>query len=166
VIAAARRTARRVTRGLALSLRTPADGWLAVRMLAWRVTLPALKRVVPLPRLVDLMYAAPGGGAPRLDRQERIADLSQRVFNVFRIDDNCLDLSLVTYRYLGRAGAGPRLVIAVRKDGELTRGHAWVTVDGAPVHDSTERLGDFTSLMTFESGGHAHDSGVGCDANG
>jgi hypothetical protein len=112
------------------------------------------------------MDAPPAGGTRRPDRAERIADLSQRVFNVFRIDDNCLDLSLVTYRYLGQAGADPRLVIAVRKDGRLTRGHAWVTVGGVPVHDSTERLEDFTSLMTFESGRHAYASEVEGDANG
>jgi hypothetical protein len=166
VIPALRRTGRRAVRGLALTLRTPSDGWLVTRMLAWRATLPALKRLVPLPRLVELMDARPAGGPPRPDRAERIAELSQRVFNVFRIDDNCLDLSLVTYRYLGQAGADPRLVIAVRKDGQLTRGHAWVTVGGAPVHDSTELLDDFTSVMTFESGRDAHALEAEGDANG
>jgi Transglutaminase-like superfamily len=135
-------------------------------MLAWRAIMPLLKRVMSLPRLVELMDAGPANGDSRSERQGRIADISQRVFNVFRIEDNCLDLSLVTYRYLAKAGADPRLVIAVRKDGQLTRGHAWVTVAGVPVHDSTERLGDFTSLMTFQPGGPARASEVRSDANG
>jgi hypothetical protein len=135
-------------------------------MLAWRAIMPLLRRIMPLPRLVGLMDSRPADGDSRSERQQLVADLSQRVFNVFRIEDNCLDLSLVTYRYLVMAGADPRLVIAVRKDGQLTRGHAWVTVAGVPVHDSTERLGDFTSLMTFEPGGLAHASEVRTDANG
>jgi len=134
-------------------------------MLAWRAILPGLKYLVPLPRLVDLMDARPRGGPRRPDHEQRIATLAERVFDHGRSSEDCLELSLVTYRYLAAAGADPRLVIAIRNDGRLARGHAWVTVDGVPVHDSPALLDDFASLVTFESGGRVH-SGVAGDAEG
>jgi hypothetical protein len=148
-----RRTTRRVARGLALSIRSPRDGWLVARMLAWRAILPMLKYVVPLPRLIRVMQRpCRARRARRLDREQRIAMLAERVFQVERSSEDCLEFSLVLYRYLGETGAEPRLVIAVRKDG-LARGHAWVTVDGAPVHDSAALLEDFVSVVSFDSSG-------------
>ena len=159
-----RRGSRRATRALALAVRAPSDGWLAARMLAWRMILPALKYLVPLPRLVDLMNARPRG-ARRPAREQRVATLAEQVFDRRRSSEDCLELSLVTYRYLAAAGADPRLVIAIRKDGRLARGHAWVTVDGVPVHDSPALLDDFASLVTFEAGGRVHSEVAG-DAKG
>jgi hypothetical protein len=123
-------------------------------MLAWRATLPVLKYVMPLPRLVGVMqHPSQARGARRLDREEQIAMLAERVFQVGRSSEDCLEHSLVLYRYLGGTGANPRLVIAIRKNG-LAPGHAWVTVDGVPVHDSPLLLDDFVSVVSFDSGGH------------
>jgi hypothetical protein len=160
-----RRTSRRATLALVLSVRAPSDGWLAARMLAWRAILPVLKYFVPLRQLVDLMNVRPHDWARRPDREQRIVTLAERVFDYGRSSEDCLELSLVTYRYLAAAGADPRLVIAIRTDGGLARGHAWVTVDGVPVHDSPSLLDDFASLVTFESGGPVQ-SDVARDAEG
>jgi hypothetical protein len=157
VIGSLRRVPRRAARGVALAFRTPSDGWLVVRMFAWRAVLPALKRLVSLRRLVDLVDARPAGER-RPDRERRIVKLAERTFDSSRLDDNCLDRSLVTYRYLAAAGAEPRLVIAYPERGGPTHGHAWVTVDDVPVHDSPHTLRGFTSLVTFESGNHGHPS--------
>jgi Transglutaminase-like superfamily len=155
VIESLRRRSRRVARGLALSIRRPRDGWLVVRMLAWRAILPVLKYIMPLPRLIGVMqHPRRARGARRLDREERVATLAERVFRVGRASEDCLELSLVLYRYLGETGADPRLVIAIRKDG-LAPGHAWVSVDGVPVHDSPLLLEDFVSVVSFDSGGRA-----------
>jgi hypothetical protein len=165
VIESLRRTTRRVARSLALSIRRPQEGSLVVRMLAWRAILPVLKYLVPLPRLVRLMHVRPAVGARRLDREQRIARLAERVFDVGRPNDDCLELSLVSYRYLGQLGADPQLVIAIRKEGQPAPGHAWVTVDGVPVHDSPSLLDDFVSVVTFDSGGRTR-SEVVLDAEG
>jgi hypothetical protein len=165
VIESLRRTTRRVVRGLALSIRRPSDGWLVARMLTWRAILPVLKYLVPLPRLITVMHSRDARGARRPDREERVAMLAERVFDVGRASEECLELSLVLYRYLGETGADPRLVIAIRKDGDLARGHAWVTVDGVPVHDSPALLDDFVSVLTFDSDGRPR-SEVVTDAEG
>jgi Transglutaminase-like superfamily len=153
MIASARAFFRRATGGLALAIRAPADGWLAARMLAWRAILPALKHLLPLRRLVRLMDAGPARGERRAGRAQRVVAVADRVFDGGRSGDDCLELSLVTYRYLTAAGADPRLVIAIRNDGAAAHGHAWVTVEGVPVHDSPSRLEEFASVITFESGG-------------
>jgi hypothetical protein len=160
MIASARDFFRRATGGLALAIRAPADGWLAARMLAWRAILPALKYLLPLRRLVRLMDASPRRGERRAEREKRVVELAGRVFDVGRPGDACLELSLVTYRYLAAEGADPRLVIAIRSDRGAGRGHAWVTVDGAPVHDSPAKLEEFESVITFESGGRGRPSGL------
>jgi hypothetical protein len=135
-------------------------------MLAWRAILPVLKYLLPLQRLVGVMNARPTGRVSRPEREQRIASLAERVFDHRRSDQQCLELSLVTYRYLAAAGADPQLVIAIRNDGQLARGHAWVTVDGVPVHDSPSLLDEFESVVTFASGSRSQLSGVGHDAEG
>jgi hypothetical protein len=72
-----------------------------------------------------------------------------RVAAHVRLDgqDNCLERSLVAYRFLGRAGASPQLVIGVARDERGVRGHAWVTVDGRPIGESVP--GNFEVMMTF-----------------
>jgi hypothetical protein len=159
VIDSARHLARRVAGGLGLAARRPADGWLAARMLAWRAVLPALKYLIPLRRLVRLMEPRHVADERRPERERRVVAVAERAFDVGRLDDACFELSLVTYRYLTAAGADPQLVIAVRPDGDA-RGHAWVTVDGAPVHDSPARLGEFASVVAFESGGRVRPASL------
>ena len=160
------RLLRRTARGLALAVRAPSDAWLVARMLAWRTVLPPLKYLLPLPRLVQFIEARPAGGERRPEREERIAELAKRVFNGGTSDDDCLELSLVTYRYLAVSGAHPRLVIGIRRDGRPASGHAWVTVDEMPVHDSPSRLTEFESLLTFESGLRPYASEEVRDAGG
>src|SRR3989442_1648000 len=110
-------TASRRARLLAGLAVHPRDIWLVLRMAAWRLALPVLKRRMALPRLVGLMWK---GEEPRprpSDRQRRIAELTTVVF---RSDHryspgNCLDRSLVAYRYLSQAGADPELRVGLRR---------------------------------------------------
>ena len=64
--------------------------------------------------------------------------------------DNCLERSLVSYRFLSHAGAEPELAFGVAKDrDDPVRGHAWVVLDGEPVHDSVAALERFERLGAF-----------------
>jgi hypothetical protein len=141
-----------------ITLRRPAnDGWLALRMAAWSVVLPLLRRVVPVRRLARLAWAG-STGVRDAARERQIVRLSAALprLRLRRRDANCLERSLLAYRFLAQASANPALVIAVRREGEAgVVGHAWTTVDGRPVHESEAAVGDFVPLVEFGPGGLA-----------
>jgi hypothetical protein len=128
---------------------SPRDAWLLARMFAWGLVLPVLKFALPLPRLVRLV-ASPRRRARDAAREAAVAEQAARVYR-WRRDDNCLERSLVTFRYLGRAGADPRLVVGMRASDRF--GHVWVTTDGAAVHDAPEFLAELEPLFEFDADG-------------
>jgi len=131
---------------LAQLLAHPRDLWLATRTVGWMTSLPLLKRVLPLPRLVRLMARA-GNRRPREPERERhVADLVRRLCRVS--GGNCLERSLILYRYLGRMNASPQLVVGFGKpDGYL--GHVWVTVDGEPLLETADTLAAWAEATAF-----------------
>ena len=138
----------RRARVLRASICSPADAWLAVRMVGWRLVLPVLKRTLPLPRLARLMWAPASSRARDPGREEQIATLARGLSGRRRDGsrfDNCLERSLVAYRFLSRAGAEPELVVGVTRD-EPVRGHAWVRLDGEPVGDSVDEFEEMTAF--------------------
>ena len=150
-----RATAKRRARILGGVACRPADAWLALRMLGWRLVLPVLKRALPLPRLVRLMWAGPGPGAPPSGRLARIAELARIVYRSQHHSraGNCLERSLVLYRYLSAAGADPQLLVGLRPDGAAPRGHAWVTVNGVEIEEPPEALEGLARVVAFGDGG-------------
>jgi hypothetical protein len=150
-----RATAKRRARILGGVARRPADAWLALRMLGWRLVLPVLKRALPLPRLVRLMWAGAGEDAPPSGRLVRIAELARIVYRSEHHSraGNCLERSLVLYRYLSAAGADPELLVGLRADGAAPRGHAWVTVNGVEVEEPPEALEGLARVVAFGDGG-------------
>lgn len=124
-------------------------------MLGWRLVLPVLKRALPLPRLVALMArGAPAAPDPRVE-PERVVRLARRLFRP-RIPgaDNCLERSLLVFRYLLRAGAAPELVCGVERTGAAgVEGHAWVEAGGRPVTDAAEAVARFAPIVRFGPGG-------------
>jgi len=129
-----------------------ADAWMAGRMLGWLVVLPILKRVMPLPSLVSLMWsrqASPKAStASEIDRMWRIARwLAVHAWP--RRSGTCLEQSLILYRFLSARRASPELVIGVRRHNESVGAHAWVTVDGRPVGDSDAALAGFAPVVSF-----------------
>ena len=56
---------RRRLRLLAACIDGPSDLRLGARMLCWRIVLPALKYLLPLPKLVRLMWAQPRSASRR-----------------------------------------------------------------------------------------------------
>jgi len=129
------------------------DSGLALRMAGWSLVLPLLKRVMPLRSLVKLMWLD-GRVQRSADREAAIAELSARLTRLRpSFHANCLERSLLAYRYLAEVNADPRLVIAVsaREDGVV--GHAWVTVDDRPVHDWDVDVAEFAPIAEFGTGG-------------
>lgn len=125
-------------------------GWLALRMAPWALAVPILKHALPLPRLTRLMWSS--RSRPRDPARERaIAKAAWWASRVQprRFPDNCLERSLVTYRFLALAGADPRLVLGMRRAEAGLIGHTWVTVDRLPVQDPPERVDQFRRLVEF-----------------
>ena len=145
---------RRHLGALRACIATPADAWLAARMAAWALWLPALKYLLPLPRLVRLAARSPRHPGRRPEREARIVALSRCLYApVLPPGRGCLQRSLLAYRFLAECSADPRLVIGVRKDGGAVLAHAWVTVDGVPRGEPAEWVGGFAPMMAFDADG-------------
>lgn len=146
---------RRRARELAACIEAPADLWIAIKMLSWRLVLPALKWALPLPRLVRLMWWSGEPEAPSAERNEQIAKLARGLSGPGNISalDNCLERSLLVYRFLSRAGADPELVVGFSRSSGTVRGHAWVMVDGQALYEQEEPLDEFETAICFGRGG-------------
>jgi len=143
----------RVIRGC---IGSPGDLWLAGRMAAWRLAVPLLKWRLPLPRLARLMWAETRRPERDRAREQRIVTLAEALCGPHggRVLDNCLERSLVSYRFLSQAGADAELAFGVARDrDDPVRGHAWVRLDGEPVHDTVLALERFEELGSFGQGG-------------
>ena len=138
-------------RALGRSARSPADAWLALRMAGWRLGVPLLKWVLPLPRLARLMWARTRRSARDRPQEDRVMALAQAVSGPHGSPrfDNCLDRSLIAYRFLSRAGAEPQLVVGVKRDDDGVRGHAWIRLDGLPFHEPESSLDGFEEMTAF-----------------
>jgi hypothetical protein len=146
---------RRHASSLRRAVSTPSDALLLARMLGWSAVLPLAKRRLPLPRLVRLMHPRRHASRRDPDREAAIASLAAWVFKTRPpgARDNCLERSLVVYRYLLCAGARPELVMGVARGMEEVYGHAWVTLDGRAVHDSPAMLAGFEPICVAKSDG-------------
>jgi hypothetical protein len=141
-------------RAIRWAARSPRRALLLARMAPWALLLPVLKFVVPLPRLVRLATPRRRDGERRPQQEAVIVELTRllaRTRALVAADDNCLERSLLTYRFLAREGAHPRLVVGMAKGEADLEGHVWVLVDGRPVHDPPETLARYRELMSFSS---------------
>ncbi len=130
--------------------RSPSHLWLLCRMAAWAAVLPVLKVALPLPRLVRLFAARPRTRQRDAETEQRVVTSAARLYRSRLVakSDNCLERSLITYRYLARINARPRLVVGMGRRGEVV-GHVWVLLDGTPVHDDEEALRDLVPVVGF-----------------
>jgi len=131
-------------------VQRPSDAALFVRMLGWAAVLPILKRRMALPRLVETARPASRAHA----RPETVIALARWVYRVPGFTDNCLEKSILTYRYLPAGPNSYKLVLGVRRaESEGPPGHAWLTIDGEPVHDTAEALADLVPIVVFDGEG-------------
>jgi hypothetical protein len=133
-------------------LGSPAGLLLLVRLLAWAAALPILKRTRSVTRLVALM--TPATSQRSNARIERNAiTLSRWIYRAPIVPDNCLERSLLAYRYLVRDKREHRLYLGIRADEGGYPGHAWLTVDGVPVHEPDKSLEAYVPLVVFDGNG-------------
>jgi hypothetical protein len=135
-----------------VSLRSVPGAWLIARMLAWRLALPVLKRTLPLSRLVRLAASVRRSRLPFTTGQ--VVSASHRLFGTRSTESSdCLERSLLTYRFLLEAGAAPELVLGVDRTADGALGHAWVLLAGAPVDESPDALARYAPLVSFTASG-------------
>lgn len=123
--------------------------WLLLRMLAWASILPALKHIMPLQSLVRLMWAKPVKSERPAEGKDSITVLVGLIYGRFYTERNCLERSLLLYRYLSMNRVCPELLVGMEKVGDEWRGHAWVLADGRPVGEPESELKKFTPLFTY-----------------
>jgi hypothetical protein len=146
---------KRITRFRSV-VRSPADLWLLARMLGWATALPVAKRRVPLIDLVE--RAAPSRNEHPARNAELAVALARWVYRIPVFRDNCLEKSLLTFHYLPAGERGYRLVLGFRGTArDAPPGHAWLTVDGIPVHDTLQSLAGLTPLVSFDESGRRLD---------
>ena len=127
----------------------PRELILSGQMLAWAGMLPVLKRTLPLARLVTLMVPR-HRSAPDPKRTQDVVTLARWMYRTRALRDNCLERSLITYRYLPAGNENSLLVLGVRKGDDGPPGHAWLVVNGVPVHDSEETLEQLVPVVAFD----------------
>ena len=130
-------------------------GCYAARILIWALVLPALKARMPLATLVRLMWVHPRPGQRRPERETDIIRLTGRLYRPRSGigPHNCLERSLLLYRLLAGAGAGPQLIVAAGRGSRRWPGHAWVLVDGQPVGETPADLRGYVPVAAFGPAG-------------
>jgi hypothetical protein len=112
------------------------DVRLAVRMTGWVIVLPVLKRVRPLHELARLMWSDPRAGLPR-ERELAVKSYAEWLYRGRPLfGDNCLERSLLLYRFLSEAGVDPILIVGAQRNGPCVAGHAWVKIQGRSIGDA------------------------------
>jgi hypothetical protein len=123
-------------------------------MVWWSMVLRVLKRVLPLPVLVRLVRGEPVGFRKPEAAEERITTFARWACSATRLSrqGNCLERSLITYRYLSVLNAGPSLVVGAHRNREEgVRGHAWVQLGDRIVGESPSAVEPFTQVMSFDA---------------
>jgi hypothetical protein len=132
-------------RALAGLVARPRDALLVGRVFGWLCVLPVLKRSLALDRLVRLMWLPPRGARDPVREQRTISTVAR----LSRASGgNCLERSLVLYRYLARGNADPRLVVGMARPDEYL-GHVWVAVDSRPLLETQETLEAYAEVVRF-----------------
>jgi hypothetical protein len=102
-----------------------------------------------------MVSRSPSSTDRKPERERRIARIGRLLYRsrTVSVRYNCLERSLVLYRFLGRAGADPELVVGVRKDEtDAVRGHVWVLLDEVPLYETEEELAVFLPMLRFRAG--------------
>jgi hypothetical protein len=131
-------------------LRSPSKALLALQMSGWLLVLPLAKRIFPVEDLAKFVWR--DGRARRMPEQDTFMVRLARRLTRFS-GSNCLERSLLIYRFLGRNGANPTLVLGMGRGTERgVIGHAWIVVDGLPLIDSEDELEPYEPFVAFGPG--------------
>jgi len=119
---------------------------LALTGAGWLAVLRVLKHALPLPSLTRLMWHRATGLDRHLQREQRTVAIVRGLSR--RTGGNCLERSLVLYRFMSRLNAAPELVAGMGKSREVI-GHAWVEVGGQPLLESPQSLAAYVEVVRF-----------------
>jgi hypothetical protein len=121
------------------ALRSPADGWLMIRMGVFIAWLPAKMRRSNVVHVFRELATAPRPRAQTIELSyDRIARLRAACLSMPRLwrRDTCYIRALTLLRFLDPGGHHVRVHFGVEQSQSRTdrlRGHAWVSVDGRPL---------------------------------
>jgi len=141
-------------RRAASTIGSAADAILFLRMVGWALALRSLKVVMPIRSLVRLM-ASPSSarltGRTR-DRVVELADLAHRAAGM-GLRENCLERSLIIFRYLGGTESSPHLVVGAKAGQGRVEGHVWVTVGEETVYHEAGHTDEYVPVTSFAADG-------------
>jgi Transglutaminase-like superfamily len=131
-------------------VRTVLDG---CRIAPAYLLLGLLKHLVPLRSLAKWMWCETTGPRDRV-AERRLTANAVRVSKLLRIADrDCLQRSLLLYRFLSAVGADPELVVGLREQDGKIIGHAWVLVDDMSIVEPERDLVRFSPVLRFGARG-------------
>jgi len=142
----------------------PSEALLTARMLFWASLLPLLKRTLPLPRLVSIMVPRRRRRGPDPVREEVVVTVARWIYRTRALRDNCLERSLLTYRYLPAGDDDALLVLGMRSGDDGPPGHAWLTVHGVAVHDTDATLAQLVPVVAFDLEGRRRSASAAVSA--
>ena len=144
-------------RRLHARIQSPSDAFLVARLLGWRLAVPVLKRALPIDRLIRLMRS---GSPDAAGESHRIIEFVDWIYAPRREPEpgNCLDRSLVLYRFLSANEPGAQLVLGIRRESGALEVHAWVIVGGHPLGAVPPRGERFVPLAAFDAQGRRVES--------
>jgi Transglutaminase-like superfamily len=116
----------------------------ALRLGIWLCWLPILLRLRPLPELLGRHRLAPRQVKRRspleIERTVRIVLrlCGLQVFSLPLFPRSCLRQSMALHRVLTHMGYPVEIHFGIRKEGEVLKGHSWVTLHGKLIADGTQ----------------------------
>lgn len=98
-------------------------------------------RWLPLPRLLQYLSTSRRTEPENFPRLQQAASYTDRILRLFPYNEkgNCLPRSLILYVMAARCGYHVKFHCGVRKSDNGLDGHAWLTVNGQPLLESTKQ---------------------------
>ena len=126
---------------------------LALDVVLWLFSLPALLRVHTIPTLLERLTVGKKEKAPPAVNLNDAVGIVTRICNLrpFRarvFPKLCLRQSLALYRTLTQMGYPVEIHFGVRKEDKTLSGHSWVTLRGEAVAD-TAQSGIFKAVYSY-----------------
>jgi hypothetical protein len=133
----------------------PGDVPLIVRVFLLVLCYIFLVRFVSIQRILDSLSerrSCRNGNEGDRALQELLLDKAWRASNFFlgrllKQRDFCLPRTLALCRWCKSAAVDAGMVIGVRKEGGVLKGHAWLLVEGVPYRESGEDLEQYAPML-------------------
>jgi hypothetical protein len=127
--------------------------WAVLRVgvvLSW---IRLLLRMKSLPLVLDCVNPRAIAGAPDPAVMEDLVYYVDRWLALFPYNakGNCFPRSLTLYRFARRLGYAVMFHCGVRRESSGLDGHAWLTLDGQPFHESGQNWRRFTVTYSYPS---------------